>query len=53
MNLIQAGFDEPAIHNAENVRIDNMMKSLTEYMNPDFLTHDSNAVQAETPSVSV
>ncbi len=24
-----------------------MMKSLTEYMNPDFLTHDSNATSAE------
>ncbi len=25
----------------------NMMKSLSEYMNPDFLTHDSNATNAE------
>ena len=24
-----------------------MMKSLTEYMNPDFLAYDSNAVQAD------
>ena len=24
-----------------------MMKSLSEYMNPDFLTHDSNATNAE------
>ena len=24
-----------------------MMKALSEYMNPDFLTHDSNATNAE------
>lgn len=37
----------PNVNNARGVAALEMMKSLTEYMNPDFLTHDSNAVQAE------
>ncbi|GIS11303.1 MAG: hypothetical protein CM15mP115_04540 [Alphaproteobacteria bacterium] len=31
---------EPAINNAKGVATLNMMKALTGYMNPDFLTHD-------------
>ena len=46
-SFFKPGSAEPAINNAKVVATLNMMKSLTEYMNPDFLTHDSNAVQAE------
>jgi maltose-binding protein MalE len=41
------GTAEVSINNAQGVDALNMMKSLSEYMNPDFLTHDSNATQAE------
>ena len=41
------GTAEPNINNEAGVNALNMMKSLTEYMNPDFLTHDSNATNAE------
>ncbi|MEK9961325.1 MAG: extracellular solute-binding protein [Rhodobiaceae bacterium] len=46
-SFFKAGSAEPAINNAKGVATLNMMKALTGYMNPDFLTHDSNAVQAE------
>lgn len=46
-SFFKAGSAEPAINNAKGVATLNMMKALTAYMNPDFLTHDSNAVQAE------
>ena len=46
-SFFKAGSAEPAISNAKGVATLNMMKALTGYMNPDFLTHDSNAVQAE------
>ena len=36
---------EPAINNAKGVATLNMMKALTGYMNPDFLTHATNAVR--------
>jgi ABC-type glycerol-3-phosphate transport system substrate-binding protein len=45
-SFFKAGSAEPAINNAQGVATLNMMKELSEYMNPDFLTHDSNAVQA-------
>ena len=45
--FFKPGTAQPAINNAKGVATLNMMKALTEYMNPDFLTHDSNAVQAE------
>ena len=38
---------EPNVHSAAGVKALEMMKSLSEYMNPDFLTHDSNATNAE------
>lgn len=41
------GSAELDINNDHGVATLNMMKSLTEYMNPDYLTFDSNAVQAE------
>ncbi len=41
------GTAEVAINNAQGVEALNMMKSLSEYMNPDFLTHDSNLTSDE------
>lgn len=35
------------VNNSEGVEALEMMKALSEYMNPDFLTHDSNAAGAE------
>ena len=43
----KAGTAEPNINTEAGVKALNMMKALTEYMNPDFLTHDSNATNAE------
>lgn len=42
-----AGSAEPNVNTAEGVATLEMMKALSEYMNPDFLTHDSNATNAE------
>lgn len=42
-----AGTAEVSINNEKGVAALNVMKSLTEFMNPDFLTHDSNATSAE------
>ena len=41
------GTAEPNINTEVGVNALNMMKALSEYMNPDFLTHDSNATNAE------
>ncbi|WP_298848954.1 extracellular solute-binding protein [uncultured Ruegeria sp.] len=41
------GTAEPNINTEAGVNALNMMKALSEYMNPDFLTHDSNATNAE------
>ena len=38
---------EPNVNSAEGVKALEMMKALSAYMNPDFLTHDSNATNAE------
>ena len=38
---------QPNVNNARGIAALEMMKSLSEYMNPDYLTHDSNSVQAE------
>lgn len=43
----KAGSAEPNVNSEAGVNALNMMKSLSEYMNPDFLTHDSNATNAE------
>ena len=45
--FFEGGSAKPAVNNSKGVATLNMMKSLTEYMNPDFLTYDSNAVQAD------
>jgi ABC-type glycerol-3-phosphate transport system substrate-binding protein len=45
--FFKAGTAEVAINNPQGVAALNMMKALTAYMNPDFLTHDSNATSAE------
>lgn len=41
------GTAQVSINNAAGVATLEMMKALTGYMNPDFLTHDSNATAAE------
>ena len=41
------GSAEPNINTEAGVKTLEMMKALSEYMNPDFLTHDSNATNAE------
>ncbi len=38
---------EPNVNSKAGINALKMMKSLSEYMNPDFLTHDSNATNAE------
>lgn len=45
--LFKPGTAEPDIRNEKAVGALNMMKSLTEYMNPDYLTFDSTAATAE------
>ena len=45
--LYKPGSAELAIQNDHGVDTLNMLKALSEYMNPDFLTHDSNATNAE------
>jgi len=41
------GTAEPSVNSEAGINALNMMKALTEYMNPDYLTHDSNATNAE------
>jgi len=41
------GSAEPNINTEAGIKTLEMMKALSEYMNPDFLTHDSNATNAE------
>ena len=43
----KSGSAQPNVNSDAGVNALNMMKSLSEYMNPDFLTHDSNATNAE------
>ena len=43
----EAGTANPSVMSEAGINALNMMKSLSEYMNPDFLTHDSNATNAE------
>ena len=43
----KSGSAAPNVNNGAGVKALTMMKSLSEYMNPDFLTHDSNATNAE------
>ena len=46
-DFFKAGSAELDINNDHGIATLNMMKSLTEYMNPDYLTFDSNSVQAD------
>ncbi len=41
------GSAEPNVSSEAGINALNMMKQLSDYMNPDFLTHDSNATNAE------
>ena len=41
------GSAEPNVNSEAGIKALEMMKALSEYMNPDFLTHDSNATNAE------
>jgi len=41
------GSAEPNVNSEAGVKALEMMKALSEYMNPDFLTHDSNGAGAE------
>lgn len=45
--FFKPGTAEVSINNAKGVAALEMMKALSDYMNPDFLTHDSNATSAE------
>lgn len=45
--FFEPGTANISINNAQGVEALEMMKALTEYMNPDYLTHDSNATSAE------
>ena len=43
----ESGSANPSINSEAGINALNMMKALSEYMNPDFLTHDSNVTNAE------
>ena len=45
--FFKPGTAEVSVNNEAGVAALEMMKALSEYMNPDFLTHDSNAAGAE------
>jgi len=45
--FFKPGSAEIAVNNQHGIDALNMMKALSELMNPDFLTHDSNATSAE------
>ncbi|MEQ8308330.1 MAG: extracellular solute-binding protein [Hoeflea sp.] len=46
-NMFKPGTAEVAINNENGVKALNMLKEISSYMNPDFLTYDSNAAAAE------
>ena len=43
----KSGTPEPNVNSEAGIKALETMKALSEYMNPDFLTHDSNATSAE------
>ncbi|SIS72773.1 carbohydrate ABC transporter substrate-binding protein, CUT1 family [Roseivivax lentus] len=43
----EPGTAEPNVNSEAGINALNMMKALSDYMNPDYLTHDSNATNAE------
>ncbi|MFK7865921.1 MAG: extracellular solute-binding protein [Alphaproteobacteria bacterium] len=52
-DFFKAGTAEVSVNNARGIAALEVMKALTEYMNPDFLTHDSNATNAEMEAGNV
>ena len=51
--FFKPGSAEVSINNAKGVATLEMLKALSAYMNPDFLTHDSNATSAECKAGNV
>ncbi|EDZ42671.1 MAG: extracellular solute-binding protein [Planktotalea sp.] len=51
--FFKPGSAEVAINNGQGKAALEMMKALTAYMNPDYLTHDSNATNAEMEAGNV
>ncbi len=51
--FFKPGSAEVAVNNDQGKAALEMMKSLTAYMNPDYLTHDSNATNAEMEAGNV
>lgn len=45
--FFEPGTANASVNNAQGIAALEMMKALSGYMNPDFLTHDSNATSAE------
>ena len=45
--FFEPGTPTPSVNNEKGVAALEMMKALTAYMNPDYLTHDSNGTSAE------
>ena len=45
--FFKPGSAEIAVNNQHGEDALHMMRALSDYMNPDFLTHDSNATSAE------
>jgi ABC-type glycerol-3-phosphate transport system substrate-binding protein len=45
--FFEPGTAKVSVNNAQGIAALEMMKALSAYMNPDFLTHDSNATSAE------
>jgi len=45
--FFEPGSAAPTINNEQGIAALEMMKALSEYMNPDYLTHDSNGTSAE------
>jgi len=43
----EPGTANPSVNSEAGIKALEMMKALSEYMNPDYLTHDSNAANAE------
>ena len=51
--FFKPGTAEPSVNNAQGVATLNMLKSLADLSNPDFLTHDSEAIKVEWESGKV
>ncbi len=52
-SFYKQGTPEVSINNEQGVATLEMLKALTAYMNPDYLTHDSNATGAEVEAGNV